>query len=74
MSTTDTVRIYFPADVPKAQLPILRSLLTGNDDDVLLSLEEAVNRRIEHAAAYDPDRMPFYERVEFWEPDWEGGS
>ena len=69
MSTdTETIRVYFPADIPKNQAEILVSLITGRDDDLLLAIEGVVNRRIEHAAAYDPDWMPFYEKVEFDAP------
>jgi hypothetical protein len=42
----DTVRVYFPATVPKDQVPFLAALLTGRDDDVLLDVERAINGRI----------------------------
>lgn len=61
---TDTVRIYFPADIPRDQAKALASLFTGQDDDVLLSMEEAVNDRIDKIL---PDR-DFFEKVEFSAP------
>lgn len=77
MSThTDTVRVYFPATIPADQVELFTSLLTGRDGDILLDLENAVNRGIEHAAAYEPDRIPFYDKVEFdapiVAPEWGG--
>lgn len=73
---TDTVRVYFPATIPKDQVDGLVSLLTGRDDDVLLDMERAVNRRIEHAEAYSPEWTAFFDKVEFdapiVAPEWGG--
>lgn len=56
----DTVRVYFPATIPKSHLPALAALMTGRDDDVLLDMEEAVNRRLDQVL---PD-LDFVYKVE----------
>lgn len=54
-NNTDTVRVYFPADIPRDQVDLLVSTLTGTDTDVCLAIENAVNNKVRHAAGYDPD-------------------
>lgn len=64
-NNTDTVRVYFPADIPKDQVVRLCSLFTGGDDDVLLDVERAVNGRL---APLLTDEDEFYDKVEFSDP------